>query len=128
MARLIVFVAVAVLVTVMVGCPKSAVQSPPMDTGRSAAPGEEPAPTVNAEPTANLEASALAPGTQMANAQALLETKCNKCHPSARAAEERRTPAEWEKVIKVMQAKKAGWISEAEAAEITKYVVANYSK
>lgn len=128
MARLIVFVAVAVLVAVIVGCPKSAMQSPPMDTGQSAAPTEEPAPTVNAEPTANAEASAAVAGTQMADAKALFETKCSKCHPAAKAIEERRTEADWQKAVKMMQAKKPDWISAAEAAEITKYVVANYSK
>ncbi len=128
MARLIVFVAVALLVTVMVGCPKPTVESPPMDTGSSAAPTGEPTPTVNAEPTANVEASTAAPGTQMADAKVLFETKCNKCHPAAKAVEERRTEADWQKAVKIMQAKKPDWISDAEAAEITKYVVANYSK
>lgn len=118
--------AVVAAVVVLVGCPPQAPKeqaTPPPDTAPpSTTP--EPAGTVNAEaaPTSNSEAAATG------DVKTLAETKCGKCHPYAKAIEAKQDAAGWEKTVRAMSAKKAGWISAAEAAEITKYLAASYAK
>lgn len=119
-----------VAVVVLVGCPPPAPkgqETPQEIPGGQGAEG--PAGTVNAEaaPTSNAEAAAGAEAGA-GDAKALAETKCGKCHPYAKATEEKRDAADWDKVVRTMAAKKAGWISDAEAKQIAGYLAANFAK
>ena len=50
------------------------------------------------------------------------------CHDLARAADRKETKENWAGIVKEMQEKKAGWISDAEAGKILDFLVAAHGK
>jgi cytochrome c5 len=114
-----------VAVALLVGCPPSTPTGEPAPPASTSGPGASPEPSgaVNAAASSasNVEAEA-------SDVKTLAETKCGKCHNFAKAIEDKHDAAEWGKVVRDMAAKKAGWISDAEAAQITSYLSTNYGK
>jgi cytochrome c5 len=113
------------------GCPKPTPQEPSQNASAigPGTPGETPEPVANEEaaPANEAEDSEAAPETS-ANAKALFETKCSKCHKLEKATSEPGDKAHWDELVKEMQAKKAGWISDAEAAQIAGHCAGQYPK
>ena len=104
-------VAVCVALAVM-GCPKSEVAQtgqPPMPAAAGKVGGGTPAP-------------------KSADREALFEAKCSKCHPTSRVTPHHESLEWWQATIQRMQAKKKGWISDDEAAQITGFLAAHQSK
>ncbi len=60
--------------------------------------------------------------------KALFEKKCSACHELTRATSLHETRAGWESIVKEMQGKKAGWISDEDAAKIVEFLVAEHGK
>ncbi len=52
----------------------------------------------------------------------LVEKMCTVCHTLERVMERDETREKWEKIIKEMQGKKPGFISDADAAKILEYL------
>ncbi len=100
--------------TLAPGCSKS--EAPPA-APPAAAPAPAPAP----------EAAAPAAGS-VAEGKASFEQKCGVCHELARAADRKETRENWAGIVKDMQGKKAGWISDAEAAKIIDFLAAEHGK
>ena len=63
-----------------------------------------------------------------AEGKALFEQKCSVCHGLDRATARATNKEEWAAIIKSMQAKKADWIPEADAAKILEYLSAEHGK
>lgn len=65
-----------------------------------------------------------------ANAQgkALFEKKCGVCHGLSLATSRTATKAQWKAIIADMQGKRAGWISDKEAAKILDYLSSAHGK
>lgn len=94
-----------------------------------------PGPAVPAAPPgaqASEPAAAPAAGAtaaEIAQGKVSFGRKCGVCHDIDRAAGDRRETREgWAAIVKDMQNKKAGWISDAEAAKILEYLVAEHGK
>jgi mono/diheme cytochrome c family protein len=98
------------LLAFAIGCAK---QEPP----KTAAP---------AAPAAPAAAAPAAGGA--ADGKALFEQKCSVCHGLDRATVRAETREKWASIIKDMQAKKADWISDADAAKILDYLVKEHGK
>ena len=60
--------------------------------------------------------------------KALFEQKCSVCHGLDRATARTETKERWMAVIKEMQAKKADWITDADAAKILEYISSTHGK
>ncbi len=58
--------------------------------------------------------------------KALFEQKCSVCHGLDRATSRKESKAKWTAIVKEMQGKKAGWISDAEADKIIDFLVADH--
>ena len=69
-----------------------------------------------------------APAAPAADGKTLFDTKCSVCHGLDRATVRKETKEKWASTIKDMQGKKADWISDADAAKILDYLVAEYGK
>ena len=95
------FLVIPLLIAVVSGCAKK----------------EEPKPPAPAAAVSAVE-----------EGKALFEQKCSVCHGLDRATARAETKEEWSSVIKEMQAKKAEWISDAEAAKILEYLAASHGK
>jgi mono/diheme cytochrome c family protein len=54
--------------------------------------------------------------------------KCSVCHGLDRPTARKETKEKWAGIVKEMQGKKAGWISDAEASKIVDYLAAEYGK
>ena len=54
--------------------------------------------------------------------QILVENMCTVCHTLERVTERVETREKWEKIIKQMQGKKPGFISDADAAKMLEYL------
>jgi hypothetical protein len=67
-------------------------------------------------PTAPVPAEGLASAYFVEHA--LIGTKCTRCHGIDIVIEAEKTPDEWEKTVKRMQAKDPDWLSDVETAEI----------
>jgi cytochrome c5 len=52
----------------------------------------------------------------------LVENMCTVCHSLERVTEREETKEKWEKIIKEMQGKKPGFISDADAAKMLEYL------
>jgi cytochrome c5 len=100
----------AMLLVFAIGCAK---QEPP----KPAAPAA-PAATAPAAP----EAAPLADG------KTLFEAKCSVCHGIDRATSRTETKEKWASIVKEMQGRKDGWISDAEAAKIVDFLAAEHGK
>jgi len=105
------------MLTLAVGCSKS--EAPKPETA-PAAPAPAPAPAP--------QAAAPAAGGAAAEGKALFEQKCGVCHELSRAADRKETKENWAKLVKEMQGKKAGWISDAEAGKIVEFLAAEHGK
>lgn len=81
-----------------------------------------------AAPAATAPSAAPAEGGAVAEGKTLFEQKCGVCHELARATSRTETKEGWAAIVKDMQGKKAGWISDAEAAKIAEYLSAGYGK
>jgi cytochrome c5 len=56
------------------------------------------------------------------SSKSLFETKCKSCHSEFRALDLIKSKEEWEKTVKTMQKKEAGWITDEEAKKIRTYL------
>ncbi len=72
--------------------------------------------------------AAAAPAAPSADGKALFETKCGVCHGIDRATSRSETKEMWTSLVKEMQGRKAGWISDAEATQIIDYLAAEHGK
>jgi phage FluMu protein Com len=124
-ALVLAFVAAAIM-----GCPPKAPasRSGPMPTGpKSKAMSGSAEATANEQATENsaeatpeaANAAAEAPTSEIAK---LFETKCTKCHELNIIEKQAHTPEDWTKIVKQMQAKKKGWITDSDAKQIAAYV------
>ncbi len=66
--------------------------------------------------------------TSVAEGKKLFDQKCGVCHDLARAADRKETRDGWAAIVKDMQGKKAGWISDADALKILDFLVAEHGK
>jgi len=80
------------------------------------------------QPAAPAAPAAAAPASPAADGRSVFETKCSVCHGLDRATVRKETKEKWASTIKDMQGKKADWISDADAAKILDYLVAEYGK
>ena len=69
-----------------------------------------------------------APAAPAADGKSIFVTKCSVCHGLDRATVRKETKEKWASIVKEMQGKKAGWISDAEATKIVDYLAAEYGK
>ena len=107
-ARPVVRIVVSVMLLVFaIGCAK---QEPP----KPAATAPEPAVTAATAPAAD--------------GKTLFETKCSVCHGLDRATSLTETKEKWAGIVKEMQGKKAGWISDADASKIVDFLTAEHGK
>jgi cytochrome c5 len=81
-----------------------------------------------AAPAATAPSAAPAAGGAVAEGKTLFEQKCSVCHELTRATSRTETKEKWASLIKEMQGKKAGWISDDEAAKIVEFLVAEHGK
>ena len=68
------------------------------------------------------------PVAPVADGKSLFETKCSVCHGLDRPTARKETKEKWASLVKEMQGKKNGWISDAEASKIVDYLAAQYGK
>ena len=73
------------------------------------------------------EASSLAISA-VEEGQVLFENMCGVCHTLGRATARTETKEKWESIIKEMQGKKPGFISDAEAEKILAYLSSKHGK
>ncbi|TRZ98440.1 MAG: cytochrome c, partial [Deltaproteobacteria bacterium] len=64
----------------------------------------------------------------LADGKTLFNSKCSVCHGTDRATSRTETKEQWASTVKEMQGKKAGWISDAEAAKIVDFLAAEHGK
>jgi mono/diheme cytochrome c family protein len=82
---------------------------------------EPPKPETPAAPAAPVAAP-------LPDGKTLFEMKCGVCHGIDRAAARSETKERWVSIVKEMQAKKADWISDAEASKIVDFLVAEHGR
>ena len=80
------------------------------------------------EPPQPAAPAAAAPAVPAADGKSIFESKCGVCHGLDRAAIRHETKEKWVSIVKEMQGKKAGWISDAEASKIVDYLAAEHGK
>jgi cytochrome c5 len=80
------------------------------------------------KPAAPAAPAAAAPAVPAADGKSIFESKCGVCHGLDRAAIRHETKEKWVSIVKEMQEKKAGWISDAEASKIVDYLAAEHGK
>jgi cytochrome c5 len=81
-----------------------------------------------AAPAATAPAAAPAAGGAAADGKTLFEQKCSVCHELTRATSRTETKEKWASIVKEMQGKKAGWISDDEAGKIVDFLAAEHGK
>lgn len=74
------------------------------------------------------KSGAPAQATAAAEGKALFEQKCGVCHGLERATVRKESQEKWMRVVEEMQAKKTGWISDAEARKIVEFLVSEHGK
>jgi len=92
---------------------------------KSEAPKQEAPP---AAPAASAPAATPAAGGAVAEGKTLFEQKCSVCHELTRATSLTETKDGWAAIVKQMQGKKEGWISDDEAAKIVDFLAAEHGK
>lgn len=60
--------------------------------------------------------------------KAIFQQKCGVCHELSRATSRQETKEKWASIVKEMQGKKAGWISDADAEKIVAFLAAEHGK
>ena len=60
--------------------------------------------------------------------KALFEQKCGVCHGLDRATARKDSKEQWIRVVEEMKAKKADWITDAEAAKIVEFLASEHGK
>jgi mono/diheme cytochrome c family protein len=83
---------------------------------------EPPKPATPAAPAAS------APEAPVQSGKVLFENKCSVCHGVDRATSRSESKEKWASIVKEMQGKKDGWISDAEASKIVDYLAAEHGK
>jgi mono/diheme cytochrome c family protein len=96
----------------LVGCSK---QEAPKTEAPPPAPAAAPAPSTPAQ-------------ADVAGPKALFEQKCSVCHTVDRATSRQETKESWAALVKKMQAKQPGAISDEEAAKIVDFLAAEHGK
>jgi hypothetical protein len=98
------------------GCPPSSTtQTPP--TGAAGSTGGKAAGATS------VTAGTVTPlGPELAAAKALWERKCTRCHTLARVGKHDASKEPWPDLVASMRAKKPGWITDADMAQIVKYL------
>jgi cytochrome c5 len=79
-------------------------------------------------PMASASAAAPAAGGAVADGKALFEQKCGLCHGLGLSTSRTETTAGWTSIVKQMQGKKSGWISDDEAAKIVEFLTAEHGR
>jgi cytochrome c5 len=92
---------------------------------KTEAPKQEAPP---AAPVAAAPAATPAAGGAVADGKTLFEQKCSVCHELTRATSRTETKEGWTSIVKEMQGKKAGWISDEEAGKIVDFLTAEHGK
>jgi cytochrome c5 len=92
---------------------------------KTEAPKQEAPPPA---PAATAPSAAPAAGGAVADGKALFEQKCSVCHELTRATSRTETKEGWASLVKEMQGKKAGWISDEEAGKIVEFLAAEHGK
>ena len=64
----------------------------------------------------------------VAEGKALFEQKCSVCHGLDRSTARVEKEERWEAIIRDMQKKKAGWITDADADKILQYLSSTHGK
>jgi len=80
------------------------------------------------KPAAPAAPAAAAPEAPVQSGKALFEAKCSVCHGIDRATSRSETKEKWTSLVKEMQGKKDGWISDADASKIVDYLSAEHGK
>jgi len=80
------------------------------------------------EPPKPAAPAAVAPAVPALDGKTLFDNKCGVCHGIDRAIVRAETKEKWASIVKEMQGKKADWISDAEAAKIVEFLVAEHGK
>jgi cytochrome c5 len=94
---------------------------------KTEAPKPEAPPAVPATTTpAATSPEAPAAGGAVTDGKVLFEQKCGVCHDLARSTSRTDTKEGWTSIVKEMQGKKAGWISDGEAAKIAEFLTAEH--
>ena len=105
----------AVAAAGMIGCAKQ--EAPKTEATPSSAPPAAAAPAATAPATADT-----------AGLKATFEQKCSTCHTVDRATSRQETREAWTALVKKMQAKQPGVISDAEATKIVDFLTAEHGK
>jgi mono/diheme cytochrome c family protein len=58
--------------------------------------------------------------------KALCQEKCGVCHRTRIVTSRKEAGETWEQIVKAMQGKRGGWISDAQARKIVEYLTAEY--
>jgi len=115
--RLLAALIAALALTAVLGCAR---QQPAPGTAPAVSPPPKTGTTGPAEP-----AGKESPPASVATAdegQTLYDTKCTRCHTLDRVRKHDPAKESWPGLVASMQAKKAGWISDAEAATIVQHL------
>src|SRR3989304_5118469 len=76
-----------------------------------------------------LKPAAPPPGVSgAAEGKTLFDQKCGVCHGMDRAAARQESKEKWTAIVKEMQGKKAGWISDADAAKMVEFLALEHGK
>lgn len=85
------------------------------------------APPAEAPPPAPAAPAAAAPA-DTPSVQVTFEQKCSTCHTLDRVTSRKETREAWDALVKKMQAKQPGAISDEEAARIVEFLTAQHGK
>ena len=102
----------AVAMAGLVGCSK---QEAPKTEAPPPPPAAAPAPATPAQ-------------ADVSGPKALFEQKCSICHTTERATSRQETKAGWTELVKKMQAKQPGSISDEEAGRIIDFLSSEHGK
>jgi mono/diheme cytochrome c family protein len=58
--------------------------------------------------------------------RALFQEKCGVCHRTRIVTSRKEAVETWAQIVKAMQGKRGGWISDAQARKIVEYLTADY--